>query len=633
MLPNGEASLSCFVWLKHYFSNCGDDQPNRDEVHLDQMFKKEVYADYLEDFAGIYDDRSTLSYPSFDKIWNDCFPYVKIREYKACSGKCETCCNLSTLYGKNDTTEIRRDIGDLKALHRADYMFDRTKYKERIHQAMTYPGRYLSIITDGMQQFHTELPYFCNRMGQARKVKQHLQGLTVHGKRTRLYRTVDHIKNGANVCIYILLLALDEELQSSGSLPRTLYVQVDGGPENANYWFLAWMEILIAIEIGIEEIWICRMRPGHTHADQDARFGLIWLYARGKYLVTPQEYNYAIKDALKDYRKGEVDAETSSAELIDIFVVPDLAKVVADDIDPDRSKAFKGPHAQLVFRFEKNEVSKRFPLGSKCTYRASALDRFVEFVPDPGSRVGVSPRNVFVDWYPKEGTSFLIRMPDLTQITPQPFDESLVKELHESISIIRNISLIALSKEASKDWKILERMLPCIGETADMFVERSGMPMPSFLLPAFKQNKKQNEFPFFSSAVHDNESNIGRFKWMPSVCTGASVKSRFNLKPEAPRVNPEDRSDATFVDQIKRRKGKYPKFCNATGDMISDGKSSSYTVSTLLNVLTSYIGSIIFVAANTWVEYKKPGGWPYEFPIESAYVKGKVNKVKKYDYH
>ena len=104
-----------------------------------------------------------------------------------------------------------------------------------------------------MRQFHTELPCFCNRMGQARKMKQHLQGLTVHGKRTRLYRTVDHIKNGANVCIYILLLALDEELQSSGSLRRTLHVQVDGGPENANYWFLTWMEILIAIEIGIEE--------------------------------------------------------------------------------------------------------------------------------------------------------------------------------------------------------------------------------------------------------------------------------------------------------------------------------------------------------------------------------------------
>ena len=623
MLPNGEASLNCFVWLKHFFSNCGDDQPNRDEIHLDQMFKNEVYAEYLEDFAGVYDDRPTLTYPSFDKIWNECFPYVKIREYKACSGKCETCCNLSTLYGKKDTTEIRRDIGDLKAFHRADYMADRARNKERIYQAVTDPGNYLSIITDGMQQFHTELPYFGNKMGQAKKVKQHLQGLTVHGKRTRLYRTVDHIKNGANVCIYILLLALDEELQSSGSLPRILYIQIDGGPENANYWFLAWMEILIAIDIGIEEIWLCRMRPGHTHADQDARFGLIWLYARGKYLVTPQEYNYAIKDSLKDFRRGEIDAETSGAELIDIFVVPDLAQVVEDDIDPDRSRAFKGPHSQLVFRFERTDVSERFPLGSKCTYRASALDRFVEFVPDPNSRVGVSPRNVFVDWYPKEGTSFLMRMPDLSHFTPQPFDESLVKELHESISVIRNISLIALSKEAVQDWKAFERMLPYVGETADMFVERSGMPIPSFLLPSFTQNKKQNQI--FAPAAHQDEKTLGKFKWMPSVSTGASVKSRFNLKPEAPGVNLEDRSDATFIDQIKRRKGRHKQLCNANGDVINEGKSS-YTLSSTSfdSIYYPYVGSIIFVAANTWADYKKPGGWPYDFPVENAYVKGKV---------
>ena len=47
--------------------------------------------------------------------------------------------------------------------------------------------------------------------------------------------------------------------------------------------------------------------------------------------------------------------------------------------------------------------------------------------------------------------------------------------------------------------------------------------------------------------------------------------------------------------------------------------------------LPQYVGSIIFVAANTWVEYKKPGGWPYEFPIENAYVKGKANNVNKDD--
>lgn len=567
VLPSGEGSVNCFVWLKQYLSNCGDDQPNRDESHLDHITKNEVYKDYLLDLQqGENDDRATVTYSTFVKIWNDCLPYVKIREYKACSGKCEMCCRLSVLMKQNKTVEALRDIKDFRALHRVDFMADRARYKERINQGINDPDKFLSIITDGMQQFHTELPYFGNKIGHPSKVKQHLQGLTVHGKRTRLYRTVDHIKLGANVCIYILLLALDEELQTAGSLPKTLYLQIDGGPENANYWLLAWMEILIAFDLGIEEIWLCRMRVGHTHADQDARFGLIWLYARNKYLLTPQQYNYAIKDSLKDYKKGELDAETSSAELIDIFVVPDLAQVVEDHIDHRRSRAFKGPHSQLVFRFEKVDVTERFPLGSKCTYRASALDRFVEFVEDPTSRVGIAPRHVFVDWYPKEGISFLERLPDLSHFSPLPFDELLVKGLHDSIKVIQRNGIISLSPEAVQDWQLFERMLPYVGETAEMFVERSGMPMPSFLQPTFIKNKELNKMQ--PSAAPQNEETAGRFKWRPSVSSGASVKCRFNLKPEAARVNLEDRSDATTNNIQSRRK----IFYDVDGVMIKDGK-------------------------------------------------------------
>lgn len=569
VLPSGEGAVNCYVWLKEYFGNCGDDQPNRNQIHLDHTTKLEIYDEYVFDLRlAEHDDRSLLSYSSFvNDVWNTCFPYVRIREYKACSGKCEMCCRLSILMRKHKTIEAMRDIRDLRALHRIDFMADRLRYKERINQAINTPGKFISIITDGMQQFHTELPYFGNNMGIPRKVKQHLQGLTIHGKRTRLYRTVDHIKLGANACIYIFLLALDEELQASGSLPGTLYVQLDGGPENANYCFLAWMEILIAIDIGIEEIWLCRMRVGHTHADQDARFGQIWLYARNKYLVTPQEYNYAIKDALKDFRKGEIDADGSSAELIDIFVVPDLKKAIKGSMDRNLSKAFKKDNSQLVFRFQKVDVTERFPLGSKCTYRASALDRFVEFVPDPNARVEFSPRNVFVDWYPKEGTSFLERMPDISNFSPQPFDGVLVKELHESISVIKRNGLISLSPEAVHDWEIFEKMLPHVGETAEKFVERSGMPIPSFLQPSFLKRKK-NPNELNDSLTAQNNEMIGRFQWMPSVSTGASMRSRFDLKPEAARVNLEDRSSAIIQTQKNQR---ITRFLDANGEVITSG--------------------------------------------------------------
>lgn len=569
MLPSGEGAENCYVWLKEYFDKCGDDQPNKNEIHLDRLTKGEVYGEYVMEFQQ-NDDRCILSYQAFVDIWNTSFPYVKIREYKAVSGKCKICCMISLLMQQHKTIEAMQDIKDLRALHRVDFMSDRIKYKERISQAINFPAKFLSIITDGMQQFHTELPYFGGKYGHPRKVKQHLQGLTVHGKRTRLYRTVDHIKLGANTCIYILLLSLDEELQASGSLPSTIYVQIDGGPENANYWFLAWMEILIAVDIGIEEIWLCRMRVGHTHADQDARFGRIWLYARNKFLLTPQEYNYAIKDALKDYRKGEIDADTSSAELFDVFVVPDLARIVEDHMD-DLSKAFKGDDAQLIFRFQKTEKNQRFPLGSKLTYRASALDRFVEFVENPQSRVGSSPRNVFVDWQTKEGISVLKSMPDLTHFYPQPFDQVAVKELHEAISVIRRNELISLSPEAVRDWKSFEDMLPQVGETAELFVERSGMQIPLFIQSSFLCDKKANVKECNPVAGKDVGEKIGRLQWMPSVSSGASVKCRFDPKPEPARVTLEGRHDATIKGAKDKRRILMVR--NFNGDTVTNGAS------------------------------------------------------------
>ena len=29
VLPRGEGSLACFVWLQNYFGNCGDFEPNK----------------------------------------------------------------------------------------------------------------------------------------------------------------------------------------------------------------------------------------------------------------------------------------------------------------------------------------------------------------------------------------------------------------------------------------------------------------------------------------------------------------------------------------------------------------------------------------------------------------------------
>jgi hypothetical protein len=41
-----------------------------------------------------------LTVQTFGELWKNCFPHVKIREFKAVCGKCDTCAHLSSLRRK-----------------------------------------------------------------------------------------------------------------------------------------------------------------------------------------------------------------------------------------------------------------------------------------------------------------------------------------------------------------------------------------------------------------------------------------------------------------------------------------------------------------------------------------------------
>ena len=274
-LPNTEASFYCHNWLENYFDLCADDQPNLNEKHLDPVHKKDVYLEYKNE-AILYNIKP-LSLTQFRRQWKTGFPHVKIRKYKACSGKCAICAELSVLTREKQTRAAMEYLKLCRIIHRGDFMRDRDFYSQRKKLSELYPGQYFSMITDGMQQTHCELPYSGNQLPTgSNKLKQHLQGITSHFRRTRMYRTLDHIFLGRNACIYTILCELEEEYKLNGKLPKVVFIQIDGGSENANYAVLAWMEIIISLEIGAEEIWVCRLRVGHNHADQDAKFGLLW---------------------------------------------------------------------------------------------------------------------------------------------------------------------------------------------------------------------------------------------------------------------------------------------------------------------------------------------------------------------
>jgi hypothetical protein len=83
-VPNTVVSLSCFAWMQSFFESVGDAQPNHNEIHLEPCDIKTIHKEYRDamDDAG----QPFLEYVAFINMWDNCFPHVKIREYKAVTG-------------------------------------------------------------------------------------------------------------------------------------------------------------------------------------------------------------------------------------------------------------------------------------------------------------------------------------------------------------------------------------------------------------------------------------------------------------------------------------------------------------------------------------------------------------------
>ena len=552
LLPNTEPAIHLYSWLDNHFKLSGDFQPNTGEIHLDPVEKKEVYEEYVNEATLC--DLQPQSLTQFCKIWKDCFSNVKIRKYKACTGKCAICADFTVYSREHKTRKAMEYIRVCRMIHRADFMSDRALYNERKKLSELYPNEYLSIITDGMQQTHCELPYSGNRYSHgANKLKQHLQGITTHFRRTRMYRTLDHISLGANACVYTLLSALEEEYLPSGKLPRTVYIQIDGGSENANYFVLAWMEILIFLNLGADEIWVSRMRSGHNHADQDAKFGQLWKAVRKEFLLTPQAYARKIAEVLKE-GKGN-DGVANPAKLVDVFAIPNLISLVEPHLDKSRQHAFRGVYTQLVFRFERVPISAEFPLGSKCTYRASALDEFYEFVKNPDSPIGKSPRKVIAKWHPEDGTRFMTELPTPTEfqsIKAQSFVKGSVEHMKDIVEIIKDNSA---HSSVVREWENFQTSLPSVGQTAIDFTLSKGLHIPfRDILYSAWESRCRGEIIYRSRKAVP--TNIDYSICLPTVEAGASLRTEKNSKPEPARVTIDGRMDATTEDQKLRRSNK-----------------------------------------------------------------------------
>ncbi len=427
-LTNTEKYRRGYAWLDNFLKVAACSEPNGKRLLLERQTKAEIYNLYLNSEEMTACNKSQiLDKKEFIKMFS-AVPNVSIRKYKTVSGKCNHCATLTVLRQKFSSREHRRGISQLHALHRTTYMGERKAYYQRCAKAEREPDKYMSIIVDGMAQNHTNLPYLANRKEFDPCLDMHLEGVIEHGQSFTMYRTFNNVNADGNLTIHIILKQIEKRLLRQPRVkgkPFTLFLQVDGGSENANKHLLAMCEFLVARKI-FTSIELTRLPVGHTHEDIDGKFGTLWKLIRNRCVITPQEYERAMREA---FHKEEMPFYME-----DIYAVPNYkAFLDSGNIDSQFGKFAKEELTQLCFRFDRFEGDRiHFPLCVRTMYRAYSRDKVYELLEttDPAFCLKYMPAEVLCKWGPLaedniyhtdvDGIHLLQTIP-LDPITPAPF--------------------------------------------------------------------------------------------------------------------------------------------------------------------------------------------------------------------
>jgi len=281
------------------------------------------------------------------------------------------------------------------------------RYKERIHEALrrnsgTRPT-VLSMIMDGMDQNHCHIPYAGTQQSFSNPLKQCIVGVKEHGLGFTVYRTIDTIKKGANLTIHIFLMHLESwRNRNGGVFPEEIFLQVDGGCENANRHFLGYLELLVVKRM-CRAVYFTRLPTGHTHEDIDACFGVVWRLFRGQSCLTLGDF----KNLIETYFRTD---DGLGGKVEDIYVIPDYTPFIDPVLDGKIARLHKEDQTQHQWRFEAVPRSADFPLGCKTCFRAYSSDKVVEFTIKPrqqcqssiGRVLGLEPCTTYCRWYPTE---------------------------------------------------------------------------------------------------------------------------------------------------------------------------------------------------------------------------------------
>lgn len=96
----------------------------------------------------------------------------------------------------------------------------------------------LSMIIDIMDAQNCQIPWMGSQDTFGEPLKQTFVGVKEHGYGMHVFPAVDTLRKSANLTIYIIDTIIEGWKNRHGYYPKTIYIQLDGGSENANKYVL-----------------------------------------------------------------------------------------------------------------------------------------------------------------------------------------------------------------------------------------------------------------------------------------------------------------------------------------------------------------------------------------------------------
>ncbi|XP_053382926.1 uncharacterized protein LOC123562861 [Mercenaria mercenaria] len=206
--PKVQTATVCLV---EYANKYADKLPNSTKLHLPSCLTKDSINNIMtEELEDKEEEIVSKSHFYYRPILRTCLSHIAIPPTSRFS-KCNTCSKIKTQLGETKDKTKCKQLISLRQKHLMNQSTERRKYYKHSMKGRTEPGKYLSIILDGMDQKKTELPhylYLSSFVSNLWELKTHLVGVIVHGIGN--YRFFDYYQypHGSNLTIHCLLSTL-----------------------------------------------------------------------------------------------------------------------------------------------------------------------------------------------------------------------------------------------------------------------------------------------------------------------------------------------------------------------------------------------------------------------------------------